>query len=347
MYKSGSATVSYLDCLSSTFHLKQGVRQGSILSPHLYNIYTENLLEKITNDETVGTSIYGTYTGIVAYADDIIILSSTLSGLQKLVNKCNVYNNYNYIKLNPDKTEILVSGKQLVTYSSIKLSNTNIELSSTLKHLGFIWDNQHSSHKATLQQSNLNERITQFQAAGHALIRSGIRFTHPSTIVQLYCSLLVPKLIYGLELCDISNSTLQKLNITGRSMLKSLFNVSKHSRNFINQYFNLKNISDLVNQYKINLFQRLMSNPCTSKIILSQLENNHSSTFISDVINLCSSSNINFFDLLLSDKRFKLPCEKIELPNDTRQIIATSFKFWQTKEQRQTFKNLLEEQIPR
>ena len=248
--------------------------------------------------------------------------------------------------MNPDKTELLVSVKELITYSSIKLSNKNIKLNSILKHLGFIWDNNHS-HKATLQQVNINERITQFQAAGHALIRSGIRFTHPSTIVQLYCSLLVPKLTYGLEICDINNNTQQKLNTTARSMLKSLFNVSKHSRNYINQYFNLKNISDLVNQNKVNLFQRLMSNPCTSKIILNQLENNHSSTFISDVMNLCSSSNINFFDLLLTDKKFKLPSEEIQLPNNTRQIIATAFKFWQTKEQRQIFQNLLEERIPR
>ena len=222
LYKSGSASVSYLGSQSKTFFLKQGVRQGSILSPHLYNIYTENLLETIANNEIIGTSIHGTYTGIVAYADDIIILSSTLSGLQKLVNKCNIYNNYNYIKLNPGKTELLISGKEQITSSSIVLSNTSINLNTTLKHLGFIWDSK-TSNKATLQHANIEERISQFEAAGHALIRSGIRFTHPDTIAQIYSSILIPKLLYGLELCDININTLQRLNRTARNMLKSFF----------------------------------------------------------------------------------------------------------------------------
>ena len=42
LYKSGTATVSYLGCKSKMFELKQGVRQGSILSPHMY-IYITNI----------------------------------------------------------------------------------------------------------------------------------------------------------------------------------------------------------------------------------------------------------------------------------------------------------------
>ncbi|XP_065652778.1 uncharacterized protein LOC136080098 [Hydra vulgaris] len=86
LYRSGTANVSYLGCTSEEFWLSQGVRQGSILSPHLYNIYTENLLEKIVSESKVGTSINGVYTGVIAYADDIILQSSTISGLQNLIN---------------------------------------------------------------------------------------------------------------------------------------------------------------------------------------------------------------------------------------------------------------------
>ena len=128
LYKSGSATVSYLGCKSKNFFLKHGVRQGSILSPHLYNIYTENLLENITENSVNGTSIYGNFTGIVSYADDILLLSTTLSGLQKLIDICISYGNNNYIKQNPDKTEFLVSGKQQFYNSFINLSDNEITL---------------------------------------------------------------------------------------------------------------------------------------------------------------------------------------------------------------------------
>ena len=155
LYKSGSATVSYLRCKSNNFFLKQGVRQGSILSPHFYNIYTENLLEKITENIVNGTSIYGNFTGIVSYADNILLLSTTLSGLQKLIDICISYGNNNYIKQNPDKTEFLVSGKQQFYNSIINLSDIEITLQSRLKHLGFIWDTE-ISNLASLNHERKN-----------------------------------------------------------------------------------------------------------------------------------------------------------------------------------------------
>ena len=109
----------------------------------------------------------------------------------------------------------------------------------------------------------------------------------------------------------------------------------------------MKSVSELINQNKINLFLRLMGNTCTSKLILNQLENHSSNTFTSHVMKLCSYYKVNFFDLLLNAKKLKLPNEQELLPNDTRHIIATAFKFWETKEQRQIFRNLLEQQIPR
>ena len=54
---------------------------------------TEELLEKITTSSTVGSSLFGSYTGIVGYADDVILMNSTLSGLQKLIDNCVEYNN--------------------------------------------------------------------------------------------------------------------------------------------------------------------------------------------------------------------------------------------------------------
>ena len=45
----GEANTKYNGTISDTFKLTQGVRQGSILSPYLYNIYTEDLIERIQN----------------------------------------------------------------------------------------------------------------------------------------------------------------------------------------------------------------------------------------------------------------------------------------------------------
>ena len=74
--------------MSDKFTLTQGVRQGSILSPYLYNIYTEQLLSNIKS-MNVGTIIVKVHTAITAYyVDDIILMSATLSGLQLLIDEC-------------------------------------------------------------------------------------------------------------------------------------------------------------------------------------------------------------------------------------------------------------------
>ena len=78
----------YLHQISDKFNLAQGVRQGSILSPYLYNIYTEQLLSNIKS-MNVGTLIGKVNTAITAYADDIVLMSATLSGLQ-LLNALNL-----------------------------------------------------------------------------------------------------------------------------------------------------------------------------------------------------------------------------------------------------------------
>lgn len=65
LYIEGTSYVLYNGTSSHSFRLSQGVRQGSVLSPHLYNIYTENVLDEV-NNLSLSTTIGDIYTGIVA-----------------------------------------------------------------------------------------------------------------------------------------------------------------------------------------------------------------------------------------------------------------------------------------
>ena len=63
-----------------------GVRQGGILSPLLFGFYINDMLESISN-MNVGCSLNGYKTNIIAYADDLLLMSPSLSGLQQMLNK--------------------------------------------------------------------------------------------------------------------------------------------------------------------------------------------------------------------------------------------------------------------
>ena len=56
------------------FHVSNGVRQGGVLSPMLFAVYIDSLLEML---EASGVGCYsgGCFVGAVCYADDIVLLA--------------------------------------------------------------------------------------------------------------------------------------------------------------------------------------------------------------------------------------------------------------------------------
>ena len=89
---------------STSTELLSGVTQGSLLGPHLFNIYINDLLFFVIN------------TGVCNYADDTTLyacdlsLSSLMHQLEKNAKIAVDWFVYIDMKLNPDKCHILTSG---------------------------------------------------------------------------------------------------------------------------------------------------------------------------------------------------------------------------------------------
>ena len=61
------------------------MRQGSLLSPHLFNIFADDLLKHLALSE-YGIHIGGRKVSAFAYADDISLISTSVPGLQMFVS---------------------------------------------------------------------------------------------------------------------------------------------------------------------------------------------------------------------------------------------------------------------
>ena len=223
------------------------------------------------------------------------------------------------------------------------LNGHKIIPSDQLKHLGFIWSIRKKKPPiATLEDVNLQERVNKFWAVIHTLIKGGVRFCHPTTIVDIFKTIAVPTLSYGLELCDLSKTQLDKLDKEGRKALKYMFNISKFSRNYINSMFSIDNISTTLIQNKLNFFSRLMGNSYARMLILRILQEQSYPSYIHQIVKLTDQLGIDFMSLMILRKSHKLVSCHEDIPPEKEHILGDCIQFWQDKDKRIQFKLILE-----
>ena len=91
---------------SPTFPVSQGTRQGGLSSPKDYKIYQIDLLETLTSLNS-GFHIGPTDVVSPTCADDMILISSSMSELQFLLSITQSYANKERNIIHPEKTTII------------------------------------------------------------------------------------------------------------------------------------------------------------------------------------------------------------------------------------------------
>ena len=64
-----------------------GVKQGGIISPILFCVYSDDFLLLLAKSE-VGCFIGYWFIGALAYADDIVLLAPTASAMRAMLHSC-------------------------------------------------------------------------------------------------------------------------------------------------------------------------------------------------------------------------------------------------------------------
>ena len=78
--------VTYNECFSSSWNIVRGVRQGGVISAFLFNIYINDILDCISQIIDVGCKLEISRINVMAYADDMILLSPSVKSLQLLID---------------------------------------------------------------------------------------------------------------------------------------------------------------------------------------------------------------------------------------------------------------------
>ena len=90
--------------MSNHVSVSNGVKQRGVISPTLYNIYNDHLLNNLQKSG-LGCTICLTYVGVLSYADDSVLLAPTESALHKMsliyvtIFLSNIHGNFMQIQL--------------------------------------------------------------------------------------------------------------------------------------------------------------------------------------------------------------------------------------------------------
>lgn len=123
----------------------RGVRQGCILSPILFNVYSEYIFREALDNIQEGITINGAKLNNIRYADDTIMFADSLQGLQKLMDRVTEISSQYGLEMNINKTKLLVVSKRNITEDNLYINQNRIQRVKQYTYLGTIinenWDN--------------------------------------------------------------------------------------------------------------------------------------------------------------------------------------------------------------
>ena len=136
LYTNQQLFVKWNNTFSSSFCVSNGVKQSGVLSPILFNMYLDVLLINLQKSG-FRCHIGNVFMGCFAYADDIVLLSPTCHGINKMFDICYKYSNLYSLTFNKDKTKVITFDDNR-DVQRFFLCNNCINVSKYEKHLGIL-----------------------------------------------------------------------------------------------------------------------------------------------------------------------------------------------------------------
>lgn len=205
-------------CDSSFFCLKAGVRQGGILSPFLFAIFIDDVIAKVVA-ANVGCHISLVNVCVFLYADDILLLSPTLSGLQNLLaiveNELRIID----MRINATKSVCIRIGDRFnVKCSCIKTFNGDeLKWVENCKYLG-VYLLASRSFKCAFEPAK-----QKFFRSFNAIFGKIGRAASEEVVIALLKAKCLPVLLYALEACPVSNRDRRSLDFSVSRVLMKVF----------------------------------------------------------------------------------------------------------------------------
>jgi len=130
--------VKWGSACSGYFSVLAGVRQGGVLSPVLFALYIDEILQSLKCSR-IGCTIGSMYLGCILYADDILLLSTSVVQMQRMLDICSAGAHNLDLKFNVTKSQVLRIGPRYKsTCEQLRLDMQELHFAAEIKYLGVV-----------------------------------------------------------------------------------------------------------------------------------------------------------------------------------------------------------------
>ena len=203
MYAIVKTRVKY-DKLGNEFFCSLGLRQGECLSPLLFSLFLNDLEETFVTESYNGLDVDMFNICMLLYADDIVLFANSAEELQEGLNLLLEYCNKWMLKVNVNKTNVMVFRKGGILPRNLAFfyNEQQLEIVSKFWYLGVVFPAGGSFSEAQ------NTLAGQAQKAIFQLKKYLYKFTFLTPIhkFDLFDKLILPILNYGSEVWGFSQA---------------------------------------------------------------------------------------------------------------------------------------------
>lgn len=257
LYHDQRSNVKIGNEISEEMEIKRGVRQGCILSPLLFNAYSEEIIQEALVNETVGIRVNGVLINNIRYADDTVIIADKLDDLQRVMNRILRHSGEYGLSLNIRKTKFMKISKNNNTNEILMVGGQQIERVKKYTYLGTIIteNNDYTTEiRVRIEKARANfVKMKKILCSKDLTLALRLRLTKCYVRSVLY---------YGVESWTLKQEAINRLNAfemwTYRRMLKSSWVDRVTNTEVLRRVGREREVEDTIKGRKLQYFGHVM-----------------------------------------------------------------------------------------
>jgi hypothetical protein len=254
---------------SETFCTTIGVKQGGPLSPKLFAVYINELID-IMIQSGLTIKVFDQTTGTIFYADDSTAICDSIEKLNQINALISTYCRKHRIKINVKKTNWMTFNEKTNSNVNVAINGAAIKKEKKFKYLGYwITDNMANNEHLQKRKNNMHKKSFMLKSIGirNRTLNSDIK----AQLIKTHCR---PILLYGAENTNLTSTELKQITIAENNVIRQICNIYDKSHiTPVRQALRITKMCDYIVQSKLRFMIQLYNNQHTACFLNNQLAN--------------------------------------------------------------------------